>query len=377
MSRVLLTGWQPGLDKVGLTEVLRRRSGMTLSDAHACVGRLLAAAVVGGVPTKPRKLTDHTFAGPDYPIVHPGIFPHNARAQELATLAEWLKFDYKAGWGTDKFENHIPPGYKFPKTWQSIDDRYDARRILNEQFKRLAVAKEKRLQVLQNGFQLSNIRVTRDDPGGLDFEIDVINATTGHAVPTGFDAERAMFLQVNVTDATGKVIFRSGDRDPNGDLRDAHSLYVHDGKLPLDDQLFSLQTKFLVRLNRGGEREQILPINTSISVEPFVRPETRATTIYGRPRGARKHKQTIEPGGSRTASYSVDGSALTGKGPYKIDVKFIAQMVPANLLSAIQGVGFDYGMSPKEIADGVVNGAIVVRDRSLTVGAKGNKQAAR
>ena len=52
-------------------------------------------------------------------------------------------------------------------------------------------------------------------------------------------------------------------------------------------------------------------------------------------------------------------------------------MVPANLLSAIQGVGFDYGMSPKEIADGVVNGAIVVRDRSLTVGAKGNKQAAR
>ena len=46
MLRVLLTGWQPGLDKVALTRVLRTRSGMTLSEAHACVGRLLADEVV-------------------------------------------------------------------------------------------------------------------------------------------------------------------------------------------------------------------------------------------------------------------------------------------------------------------------------------------
>lgn len=359
------------------------RKGITCQDCH--MGKVQGApdgydygpaAIVGGVPTRPRKLTDHFFAGPDYSIIHPGLFPHNVKAAQFKTMRQWLQFDYKAGWGTDKFENHIPPGYKFPKAWQSIDDRYDARQILNEQFRRLAVAKKKRLQVLRNGFQLSKIRVTRDDPGGLDFEIDVINATGGHAVPTGFDAERAMFLQVTVTDATGKVIYKSGDRDPNGDVRDAHSLYVHDGKLPLDRDLFSLQTKFLVRLNRGGEREQVLPINTSLAAQPFVRPETRATTIYGRPRGARKFKQTIEVGGYRTARYYVDGSALTGNGPYKIDIKFISQEIPVNLVAAIQGVGFDYGMSPKEIADGVVSGAMVVRDRTLTVGAKGNKQAA-
>ena len=38
------------------------------------------AAVVGGVPTADRKITNHFFAGPDYPIIHPGIFPHRAGA---------------------------------------------------------------------------------------------------------------------------------------------------------------------------------------------------------------------------------------------------------------------------------------------------------
>ena len=47
----------------------------------------------------------NTMAGPDYSVIHPGIFPHNAEAQQLATIAEWLKFDHKAGWGTDKFED--------------------------------------------------------------------------------------------------------------------------------------------------------------------------------------------------------------------------------------------------------------------------------
>ena len=39
------------------------------------------AAVVGGVETMPRKLTNHFFAGPDYSLIHPGIFPHNSVAQ--------------------------------------------------------------------------------------------------------------------------------------------------------------------------------------------------------------------------------------------------------------------------------------------------------
>ena len=44
------------------------------------------AAVVGGEPTMARKLTNHFFAGPDYSVIHPGIFPHNAEAAAMAAL---------------------------------------------------------------------------------------------------------------------------------------------------------------------------------------------------------------------------------------------------------------------------------------------------
>jgi len=350
------------------------KRGVTCQDCH--MGKVQGkvsgydygpAAIIGGVPTKTRKLTSHFFAGPDYSIIHPGIFPHNVKAAQFKTLREWLQFNYKAGWGTDKFENNLPKGYKFPKAWQSIDDRYDARDILNEQFKRLAKARRLRLQVLRNGFKVSKIKLIRGDRGGLKFAITVSNPMDGDAVPTGFDAERLFFFKVMVKDRHGHVVYVSGDRDPNGDLRDSHSLYVHNGEIPEDKDLFSLQSKFLVRLLRGGEREQVLAINSSADVLPFVRPETRATTIYGRPRGARKQKLTIEPGGSRTATYEVSGDRLGAGGRYSISVQFISQMVPVNLIAAIQAAGFDYGMSPAQVARAVVRGAMVVYSRHLNV----------
>jgi len=195
----------------------------------------------------------------------------------------------------------------------------------------------------------------------------VSNPMDGDAVPTGFDAERLFYFKVTVRDRHGHVVYVSGDRDPNGDLRDAHSLYVHNGEVPRDWDLFSLQSKFLVRLLRGGEREQVLAINSSADVLPFVRPEARATTIYGRPRGARKQKETIEPGGSRTATYEVSGDRLRAGERYSISVQFISQMVPVNLIAAIQGAGFDYGMSPAQVARAVVRGAMVVYSRHLNV----------
>jgi hypothetical protein len=325
------------------------------------------AAIVGGVPTRDRKVTDHFFAGPDYSVIHPGIFPHNVEASQFKTMREWLQFDWKAGWGTKEFEDKVRPGTVFPEAWKSVDDRYDARKIIDVQLKRLAVAKEKRLQVLRNGYGMSEIRLVRNDNGGLKYEIDVKNLTDGHGTPTGFDAERLVFVQTTVTDADGKVLYQSGDRDPNGDVRDRHSMYVHNGELPLDDDLFNLQTKFIVRMLRGGDREQVLVVNNSQSALSFVRPETRATTIYGRPFGARKHKQNLDPLGQRTATYAVDGKALTGRLPYRIEARLISQMVPVNLVGAIQDLGFDYGMSPREIADNVVAGAVTVVERNLTV----------
>ena len=351
-----------------------RENGTTCQDCH--MGRVQGvasgydygpAAIVGGVPTRDRKLTNHTFAGPDYSVIHPGLFPLNVDAQKFKTLAEWLQFDYKAGWGTDKFENSAPKNYKFPPAWQSRDDRYDAQVILKTQFERLAKVRQLRLQVLRNGIHLSDINVIKSDAGGLQFSVDVINATLGHAVPTGFDAERAFFLEVTVTDSHGNKVYVSGDRDPNGDVRDAHSVYVHNGELPLDEDLFSLQSIFLVRTLRGGEREQVLPTNISADVLPFVRPEPRATTLVGHPLGARKHKQTIEPRGQRTATYTVPADKLKSGERYTISIRFIVQMVPVNLIDTIQDGGFDYGMSPAEIARAVVAGSLALWTRRAEV----------
>jgi len=58
---------------------------------------------------------------------------------------------------------------------------------------------------------------------------------------------------------------------------------------------------------------------------------------------------------------------LTGPGPYKIRIRFLAEMVPVNLVAEIQGVGFDYNMSPREVADAVREGTLLVYDKEVTV----------
>ena len=324
------------------------------------------AAIVGGRPTAPRKRTNHLFAGPDYSVIHPGIFPHNIRAAEMATIREWLTFDVDAGWGTDEFEAAVPAGTEFPDRWNTADDRYDAREIIEANLELLAVADTQRLQVLRAGYEIGEITTRRTGSQGIEFDVEVKNVTNGHNVPTGFDAERLVFLQVTVRDGSGDVVFQSGDRDPNGDVRDLHSLYVHDGELPQDKYLFSLQSKFLVRMNRGGEREQVLALNYSPDPLPFLRPSTRPTVLLGRPVGARKHRVTIPPLDSNWASYKVEEDALRGtEGPYTAEVRMIAQMIPVNLIHEIQGVGFDYYMSPREVAEAVVDGAQILWERQV------------
>ena len=325
------------------------------------------AAVVGDVPTKPRKLTNHFFAGPDYSVIHPGIFPHNADAAELATLEEWLQFDVEAGWGTDEFEDNAPDDYQFPDRWRSIDDRYDARAIIEDQHELLDWAKAKRLEVLRNGYAMGDLKVRKKSAKRLVFEIPVSNATDGHNVPTGFDAERLLWLEVTVRNQAGDVIFKSGDLDPNGDLRDLHSLYVHNGKIERDKFLFNLQSKFLTRNLRGGEREQVLAVNYSADSVPFVRPFTRSLMLTGQPAGARKHRRTIPPLATRIAKYKVSKAQLAGASRVTIDYKLKSAAVPVNLVHEISPVGFDFGMSAREVADNLVANHQVIWEKQATV----------
>ena len=65
------------------------------------------SAIVNGEEINPgRRHSNHAFYGPGYPIAHPGIFPHNVDAARW-TIQEWLKFDYRSGWGSEKFETSV------------------------------------------------------------------------------------------------------------------------------------------------------------------------------------------------------------------------------------------------------------------------------
>jgi len=184
---------------------------------------------------------------------------------------------------------------------------------------------------------------------------------------TGFDAERIVFLRTMVWNANNRLVFQSGDLDPNGDLRDNHSLYVHNGQLPLDRQLFSLQSRFITRNIRGGEREQVVNVPYSLDPLPYIRPATRPFNVLGRPIAARKHKQNIEVNGCRTATYKLDCRQLIGPGPFTVRVQLIAGMVPVNLIHVITPGGFDYGMSAKDVADGVVEGHQILYEEVETI----------
>jgi len=332
------------------------------------------AATVKGYNTPDRKLTDHRFVGPDYSVIHPGLFPHNPELVEfvggIENMREWLSFDYQAGWGSDEFEEKIEAGdieVKFPEIWDDPDYRIEAWELIQSQLERLDEMAEARKKLLQLAYLMDDPVLLQATNKGIKFKVPVRNGTDGHNVPTGFTGERLVWLEVEVIDADGQTIFQSGDLDPNGDVRDLHSLYVHNGELELDQQLFSLQSKFVTRNIRGGEREQILSVNYSPDPLPFLRPDIRPTILTGRILGARIHKKSIEPKGLRWADYHIEPDKLTGKPPYKASIQLKAAMIPVNLVAEISPIGFDYGMSARDVANGVLAGHQVLYKKELII----------
>lgn len=357
-----------------------------------------------GVESRPRKRTNHMFVGPDYSIVHPALFPHSEELRqsmweyereipgtgtyERVGMKHLIEFRWEEGWGDPEsvFEKRvaedgaIEEGLPWP--WDDSVARSTLREKLNDSFRLLNQIDGQRHQILRRALQFGDFVVHRNDAKGLKFSLEIVNATSGHAVPTGFDAERLMFLETTVRDREGRVVFRSGDRDPNGDVRDLHSTFVHhraekkgswlaesdwreglgqsrqedEQNWTLDRQLFSLQSKFLVRQLRGGEREQVLAVNQSIDPLPYIRPDTRPGILQGRPFSARKQSKSIPPLGSRWADYHVPADRLTGAAPYTVEFRFICQMVPVNLIKTISEFGFDYNLSPREVAKRVAFG---------------------
>tara|TARA_B100000676_G_scaffold252438_1_gene257849 strand:+ start:8300 stop:10528 length:2229 start_codon:yes stop_codon:yes gene_type:complete len=89
-------------------------NGVTCQDCHmgkvpgvAAGYETAPSAIVNGEEINPgRRHSNHAFYGPGYPIAHPGIFPHNVDAARWS-IQEWLKFNYRAAWGSEKFEESI------------------------------------------------------------------------------------------------------------------------------------------------------------------------------------------------------------------------------------------------------------------------------
>ena len=98
---------------------------------------------------------------------------------------------------------------------------------------------------------------------------------------------------------------------------------------------------------------------------PRVLPSPRSLIFTGEPPTERNHKKGIEPLGERWAEYKIDGDELTGKGPYRADIKLISQPVPINLIVAMQSVGFDYGLTPRQAGDALIAGAQVLWQREI------------
>ena len=322
----------------------------------------------GGFETETRRISNHFFGGPDFSVLHPGIFPHNPDAVSLANYRQWLQFDYKEGWGTDEFEDNVSDDYVFPEYWDDVDLRYEARDILNDQFELIEWAKGQRKAVLQAAYKVDDVHIKEaSSKKGLKVDIKLHNPVDGHNVPSGFIHERMVFIQITVTDSQGNVVFRSGDRDPNGDLRETFSRYVRNGELPYDDQLFNLQSHFISRHRFGGERAQINPAAFSFASRPFVRPPGNPTSIAQHPLNLRVFKATIGPGGYRTAHYKVDPDKLKAGETYTLDMKVIAQQMPGFFIHDLSPVGFDYNFSVRELVDRTIANSVAVWEGTETV----------
>jgi hypothetical protein len=318
-----------------------RKAGVTCQDCH--MGKVAGkpegystapSAVIGGKEINPgRKHANHRFIGPGYSIAHPGIFPHNTKAQAFS-IKEWLQFDWRAGWGTNEFEDKVAHGkikVDFPKRWADALDREDARQFIEENLAKLDERYELRRQVMENGTKVDGPYVEGDPKVGRDlaFSYKIKNLNSGHNLPSGsLGAQPQLWVNVAFVDPDGKNIWESGYVDSNGDLADLHSLEVAAGRIKTDEQLVNLQTKFLTTNVKGTDREMYLPVNFDIDPLPHLRPPQIPTTVLNHPPLVRMENHSLPPLGEKQAQYQVPGNLIKKPGKYRLAFRMRSRAEP-------------------------------------------------
>jgi nitrate/TMAO reductase-like tetraheme cytochrome c subunit len=318
-----------------------RKDGVTCQDCH--MGKVpgkpdgydtAPSAIVGGKEINPgRKHANHRFVGPGYSIAHPGIFPHNPKAQAF-TIKEWLQFDWRAGWGTPEFERKIANGQlkvDFPARWADALDREDARQILNENLAKLDERDELRRQVMENGTRVDGPVLESDPKVGtaLAFSYRIKNLNAGHNLPSGsLGAQPQLWVNVALIDPDGRNVWESGYVDGNGDVADVHSLDVAAGRVRTDTQLVNFQTKFLTTNIKGTDREMYLPVNFDVDPLPHLRPPQVPTTVLNHPPLVRMENHSLPPLAEKRARYQVPGNLITKPGRYRLAFRLRSRAEP-------------------------------------------------
>jgi len=318
-----------------------RKAGTTCQDCH--MGKVpgkpdgyatAPSAIVGGKEINPgRKHANHSFIGPGYSIAHPGIFPHNVKAQAIS-IKDWLEFDWRAGWGTSDFEDQVAKGkvkVDFPKRWADALDREDAREILEENLAKLDERDEIRRQVMENSSHVDGPFIEGAPSVGRDlaFSFKIKNTNTGHNLPSGsLGAQPQLWANVALLDPDGKNVWESGYVDSNGDMADLHSLDVAAGRIETDQQLVNFQTKFLTTNVKGTDREMYLPVNFDVDPLPHLRPPGVPTTVLNHPPLVRMENHSLMPLGEKLARYTVPGRLITKPGKYRLAFRMRSRAEP-------------------------------------------------
>ena len=198
----------------------------------------------------------------------------------------------------------------------------------------LEIAREKRLELLSNAVRL---RVQHPDAATcgsrVSIRAEVKSIFAGHHLPTGFMAERQVWLAVEVRAPSGQLVFASGDLDRNGDLRDAQSHEVLTGHVPHDPYLFNLQSRFTALTHKGTERPVSVPVNRHLRPLNVLRPATEPALSWGRPSSFRIAKGSLPPLKKMGQTYPVQ---LTGgEGNYVVCVRLRFRNLPPALLDHI------------------------------------------
>ena len=318
-----------------------RKDGVSCQDCH--MGKVpgkpegyakAPSAIVGGKQINPgRRHANHRFIGPGYSIAHPGIFPHNTKGQ-ATSIEDWLTFDWRAGWGTTKFEDKVADGKikaTFPKRWSVAVDREEARQIIDENLAKLKERDKIRKQVMENSSKIDGPNIAGTPAVGEDlaFSYKIKNTNTGHNLPSGsLGAQPQLWVNVALVDPDGKNIWESGYVDSNGDMADLHSLDVAAGRISTDQQLMNFQTKFLTTNVKGTDREMYLPVNFDIDPLPHLRPPGIPTTVLNHPPLVRMENHSLAPLEEKVAAYKVPGALIKKPGKYQIAFRMRSRAEP-------------------------------------------------